>query len=133
MIYTADPSAWKEHLGPVGSLKSFITADTNTKTQPAPYVTVEDKAYHHEMFGDDYSAPTCWYKRSLANLGVEEERKTAERGEIKTSLDRETLMVTGLSDAVCLPAMARQVMEGDTEEGKLTIVEVDAGHVSKAV
>ncbi|RDW78404.1 hypothetical protein BP5796_06256 [Coleophoma crateriformis] len=131
LLYAEDTDLWQKHLAPVGAAKTFITTDQHAKS--ASYFTPEDKAYFHSVFGADYSAPTCWYKRSLAGLGVEEERKAIEAGEVKTwkvdsKLDKETLLVTGTRDAVCIPEIGRQSMRKFTEEGKLRIVDLEAGH-----
>ncbi|KAL3419398.1 hypothetical protein PVAG01_09621 [Phlyctema vagabunda] len=131
LIYAADPAEWKKYVGPVNALRSFIEADS--KIEVASYATPEAKAQHHASFGSDYAAPTCWYKRSMSGLGVEEELKALEAGKIAnwqvgSKLDTETLQFVGSRDPVCVAEMHKAAMHQHTKEGSLKIVEVDAGH-----
>ncbi|KAH8804418.1 Alpha/Beta hydrolase protein [Xylogone sp. PMI_703] len=122
LCYTSDPQLWATHLGPEGALKRFI--ESGSTAPLASWVTADDKALHHTLFNGNYKPPLMWYRRAVANLGVEEERAR----NLKNRLDKPTLMVTGTKDAVALTAVAKQVMEQLTEEGYLKVVGFDTGH-----
>ena len=128
LVHPENPSIWKTAFAPVDVLKEWLTKGLHTHT--ASYVTQEDKEYHHEAFGDDYSAAVTWYKRGIRNLGVDDERRMLERGEIanKGIIGKDTLMVTGLGDLVCDAEMAKLSMRKYIEKGKLKVVDLDAGH-----
>ena len=111
-------------------MSSYIQSD---KVVPlAPYVSAESKAHHHSMFGNDYSAPCTWYKRGIANLGLEAEIVALKEGKIREQLRKETLMITGSKDKVCLSDKARMVMNAIVEGGErgklLKVVDLEAGH-----
>ena len=81
VVYPANPSIWRTAFAPIDGLKSFLT--TSSKTYIASYITEAEKAHHHSVFGDDYSACLNWYKRGINNLGVDEEKELLKKGEIK--------------------------------------------------
>jgi soluble epoxide hydrolase / lipid-phosphate phosphatase len=115
-------------------MESFLTTSSPAASSSflAPYITEEDKAHHHAVFGSDYSAPCMWYARGLDSLGVEEEHESIKKGNIKKRIGKETLMIVTLNDAVSSPERARIGMqagvEGGLAGGNLAIVEVDSGH-----
>ena len=125
-MYPANPSIGKTAFAPIDGLKSFLTA--SSKTNVAPYITETEIAHHRAVFGDDYSACLNWYKRAISNLGVDEEKQLLKKGEIKDKIGKETLLVTGLRDVICGAERGRVSMKGSVEKGKLSIVDVDAGH-----
>ena len=98
----------------------------------APYISAESKAHHHTVFGNDYSAPCTWYKRGIANSGLEAEVSALKEGSIKAKLRKETLMLTGSKDKVCLSDKARvgmnAVVDGGEKGGLLRVVDLEAGH-----
>jgi pimeloyl-ACP methyl ester carboxylesterase len=94
----------------------------------APWITEEDKVHHHAAFGDDYTSSLYWYHRGINSLGVKEERELLKLGVMKNKLGKETLMVTGLRDAVSSAKRSRLAMEKSVENGLLKVVGVDAGH-----
>lgn len=52
-----------------------------------------------------------------------------DRGEIEGGLKGvDVLMIGGMKDTVCGADTARAMMKGSVEEGRLTCVDVDAGH-----
>jgi len=126
LVFPAESNLWKTHFAPLQGLKSQL--ESNTIVPLAPYVSSIDKAHHHASFGDDYEAPCKWYVRGIENLGVDEEKKALNEGSIKPGLDIETLMIAGLKDIVCPADRARIRMESSVKKGKLTVVDVDAGH-----
>ena len=77
-------------------------------------------------------APCMWYARVLDSLGVEEEQASIKNGRMKEKIEKETLLVITLNDAVSSPERVRIAMqtgvEGGVEGGKLAMVEVDSGH-----
>jgi soluble epoxide hydrolase / lipid-phosphate phosphatase len=103
-----------------------LLADS-TCTQ-APRVTEEDEVHHHAAFGDDYTPNLFWYHRGINSLGVKEEKELLKWGVMKNKLGKETLMVTGLRDAVSSGKRSRLAMEKSVEKGLLKVVDVDAGH-----
>jgi soluble epoxide hydrolase / lipid-phosphate phosphatase len=115
-------------------MERFITSSSPTTSSSllAPYITEEDKALHHSLFGSDYSAPCTWYVRGISSLGVEEEKDSIEKGRMKEKIGKETLMIATVNDPVGTPERARSGMqagvEGGLAGGKLAIVEVDSGH-----
>lgn len=106
-------------------MQKFI--ETDSKAELASYITPEHKEHHHASFGTDYTAPLNWYKRSLADLGRQEEEDLLKQGKIESSIKKDTLMISGLKDAVCLPFAAKRVMP-EVVEGELVEVDIDAGH-----
>ena len=84
------------------------------------------------MFGNDYSAPCTWYKRGITNSGYEAEVVALKEGIIRPELKKETLMLTGSKDKVCLSGKARMGMNsfvsGGEKGGLLTVVDLEAGH-----
>lgn len=107
-------------------MKKFITSDQ--KCALAPFITDEDKAHHHAAFGNDYSACVNWYKRGITNLGADEERRQLKRGEIRSKLGKDTLMIAGTKDPTSGAERARASMSASVEKGMLKVVEADAGH-----
>ena len=109
-------------------METQITSDTSTEV--APYITEEDKAHHHSIFGRDYSSCLNWYKRAIRNLGVDTEIQELKRGNIRDNIPKEieTLMITGTRDAVCLAPRAEQAMSQSCEQGRLAVKHLDAGH-----
>lgn len=128
LVFPAESDLWKTHFAPVQGLQSQLEQDIVVPT--APYISEIDKKHHHASFGDDYEAPCKWYVRGLENLGIEEEKIALREGKIRPGLGIETLMIGGLKDVVCPADRARASMESSVEKGKLTVVDVDAGHVS---
>src|SRR6266536_1854147 len=126
VVYCADPSVWKTHFAPTDGLENFITS--NSTTSLASYITSKDKVHHHAIFGDDYSACLNWYRRGIANLGVDDEVKLLKDGKIKEKIGQDTLMIAGLKDAVSRAERARVAMSWCVEKGKLAVVDIDAGH-----
>ena len=59
---------------------------------------------------------------------MKEERELLKLGVIKNKLGKETLMATGLRDAVSSSKRSRSAMEKSVEKGLLKVVDVDAGH-----
>ena len=59
---------------------------------------------------------------------MKEERELLKLGVMKNKLGKETLMVTGLRDAVSSSKRSRSAMEKSVEKGLLKVVDVDAGH-----
>ena len=92
------------------------------------FVTIEDKAHHHATFGDDYSHCLNWYHRGINNLGVAKEKTLLASGKIKSKIDKHTLFLPGLKDAVSIGVKGKAAMKMTVEEGKLKIVEMNAGH-----
>ena len=109
-----------------GGLKSFIISDS--RLELPSWISPEDKAHHYAVFKGDYSPCLTWYKRGINNLGIAEEKALLEKGRIKAKLDKPTLLVPGLRDAIYPHVKAKAIMSAAVEEGKLTIVDVDAGH-----
>jgi len=115
-------------------MESFVTTTSPlaSSSMLAPYITEADKAHHHAVFGSDYSAPCAWYVRGIDSLGVEEEQASLKKGMIQEKIEKETLMIVTLNDAVCSPERARIGMqagvEGGLAGGKLAVAEVSSGH-----
>lgn len=126
IVYPANPSIWKTAFAPIDRLKGWILSDSLTHV--ARYVSEEEKEHHRKVFEEGYDASVCWYKRAIRNLGVEEEQEKLKKGEIRSKIGKETLMVTGLKDVVCRAEIARVRMKGSVERGMLKVVDVDAGH-----
>lgn len=126
VVYSCDAETWKTSLAFPGGLKKFISSDQ--KMESAPFVTPEDKAHHHTSFGDNYSPSLAWYRRGIANLGVAEEKALLEKGEIKAKLEQDTLFVAGLKDPIAVPQKGKATMAMAVEEGRLKVVDVEAGH-----
>ncbi|KAH6681732.1 Alpha/Beta hydrolase protein [Halenospora varia] len=128
LVYSDDAGAWKEDFAALGGCKSYL--ESSKKLPVGDWVgnVLEEKAVHHEAFGDDYSAPLNWYKRAIGNLGQDEEIAQLKRGELKEKIGKETLMITGTKDVVCLAGQAKASMPSMVEKGKLVIEDLDAGH-----
>ena len=94
----------------------------------APFVTPGDKAHHHASFGNNYSPALAWYHRGIANLGMTEEKALLEKGKIKAKLEQNTLFFAGLKDAISPPQKGKAAMAMAVEEGRLKVVDVEAGH-----
>ncbi len=113
-------------------MKKFITADSK-EVKPSTFLTDEDKKYHHEQFGSDYTGPTNWYKRTLTSLGDKEEERDIANGDVEgwtpgKKLDKETLFIAGFKDPVALPAPTIESMERSVEAGCLKVAVIDSGH-----
>jgi pimeloyl-ACP methyl ester carboxylesterase len=59
---------------------------------------------------------------------VTEEKELLKLGVIENKSSKETLMVTGLRDAVSEAERARYAINKSVEKGVLKVVDVDAGH-----
>ncbi|KAH8815643.1 Alpha/Beta hydrolase protein [Xylogone sp. PMI_703] len=125
LLHPDDITIWATEWAPVGALKKYLEEDK--KSEMAPYMTPEAIEHHHASLGDDYSAPLNWYKRSIADIGSEEEAELAKQGKLEKTLKKDTLMVAGLKDAVCLPFVSKDVMP-KVVEGELVEVDIDSGH-----
>jgi pimeloyl-ACP methyl ester carboxylesterase len=125
-VYSLDEETWKTSLAFPGELKKFHSSDKELPM--ASFITPADKAHHHAVFGNDYSICLNWYHRGINNLGVAEEKALLEKGEIKDTLDKETLFFAGLKDAISPAVWGKQVLNATVEKGKLRIVDVEAGH-----
>ncbi len=123
LCYPADADVWKTHLAPTGAMERFLTTTSVAASAQylAPWISEDDKRRHHEAFGDDYEACLNWYRRSINNLGVKEERELLKMGLIGRRIEKETLMVTGLRDAVSSVERARAVMSSCASKGKLKV------------
>jgi soluble epoxide hydrolase/lipid-phosphate phosphatase len=115
-------------------MEKIVTTNSPSTSSPllASYITEEDKAHHHAVFGSDYRAPCMWYVRGINSLGVEEEQASIKKGDILEKIGKETLMIATTNDAVCSPERARIGMQAGVEGGlageKLAFVDVDSGH-----
>ncbi|KAH9216490.1 Alpha/Beta hydrolase protein [Leptodontidium sp. 2 PMI_412] len=131
LVYPTDPIIWTTSFAPLGALKHFVqtqTADSSSHIL-APWISPAVKQHHHSVFGNNYDAPLMWYKRGIVSLGWEEEKEMLDRGEIEGGLKGvDVLMIGGMKDTVCGADTARAMMKGSVEEGRLTCVDVDAGH-----
>ena len=107
-------------------MERCITGDKHI--QCGDWIEEGDKEFHHQMFGDDYEAPTKWYSRGILSLGAKNEKELLRKGLIMERLRKETLMVTGTRDAVCGAARARESMNASVQRGLLKVVDLDAGH-----
>ncbi len=110
----------------------MITSNSKS-AKPSTYVTNEDKEYHHEQFGSDYTGPLNWYKRATASLGDKEEERAIVNGDVEgwklgKKLDKKVLLIAGAKDPVALPAPAIESMEQSVEVGFLKVAVIDAGH-----
>lgn len=123
LCYPADADVWKTHLAPMGAVERFLTTTSVEASAQylAPWISKDDKRHHRKAFGDDYSPCLNWYRRSIANLGVKEERELLKMGLITKRIEKETLMVTGLRDAVSSAESSRAVMSSCVEKGKLKV------------
>ncbi|KAH7418562.1 Alpha/Beta hydrolase protein [Cadophora sp. MPI-SDFR-AT-0126] len=133
IIYPSSPLIWTTSFAPLGSLRHFLLTSTPSSTSHllAPWISPQAKDHHHQAFRANYDAPLMWYKRGMASLGWEDERRALERGEIESGLGgkgKRVLMVAGLRDTLCDAGVARRVMRGCVEGGGLKCVDVDAGH-----
>ncbi|TAQ85884.1 hypothetical protein B7494_g5794 [Chlorociboria aeruginascens] len=127
IVFAKDNTRWADTFAPFGALKEYLlTSDRNCEV--ASYISPEEKAAHHAAFGGDYSAATNWYHRGINNIGVDEEIAEVKKGKFKQKIGKETLMITGLKDPVCLAQIARSSMKGNVETGKLKMVDVEASH-----
>ena len=129
-MFPANPEVWSTTFAPLNNMSSFIQSD---KLVPlAPYVSAESKLHHHAVFGNDYSAPCTWYKRGIANLGIDAELAALDEGIIKDKLSVKTLLITGSNDRVCLSDKAKESMNAFVKGGLkgelLKVVDLDAGH-----
>ncbi|PVH70675.1 alpha/beta-hydrolase [Cadophora sp. DSE1049] len=120
LLYPADADVWKTHMAPTGVMERFLSSTSVEASAQylAPWISEYDKRRHHEAFGDGYSACLNWYRREINNLGVKDERELLKMGLIGRGIEKETLMVTALRDAVSSAERARAIQ----------IVDVDAGH-----
>jgi len=115
-------------------MEIFLTTNSpsSSSTLLASYITEDDKAHHHAVFGSDYRTPCPWYLRGINSLGVEEEKASIKKGDILKKIEKETLMIATVNDAVCSPDRARIGMqagvEGGLTGGKLAFVAVESGH-----
>jgi soluble epoxide hydrolase / lipid-phosphate phosphatase len=134
LTYPADPALWKTYFAPEGAMEIFLTTNSpsSSSTLLASYITEEDKAHHHAVFGSDYRTPCLWYVRGINSLGVEEEKASIKKGNILEKIGKETLMIATINDAVCSPDRPRIGMqagvEGGLTEGKLAFVAIESGH-----
>ncbi|KAF4636031.1 hypothetical protein G7Y89_g2058 [Cudoniella acicularis] len=118
----------KRALGLRGGLRRFLEGDKKVEVGKWVGDEREEKEVHHGAFGDSYSPCLNWYKRAIGNVGLEAEKEELERGDFEDRIEKETLMITGTKDAVCLAGHARGVMGSYVEKGKLEIVNIEAGH-----
>ncbi|TVY14163.1 Bifunctional epoxide hydrolase 2 [Lachnellula arida] len=130
IAYPEDADDWTTDFAGIGDLERFISADKRTKIGEWIGDVQEEAGWHHEMFGDDYSAPLRWYHRGIKGLGKEEEGELLKRGEVKEKIGKETLMITGTKDRVCDAGKARMIIGAFVESPKenLKVVDLEAGH-----
>ncbi|TVY41031.1 Bifunctional epoxide hydrolase [Lachnellula occidentalis] len=130
IVYCEDAGHWVTDLAGIGHLEKFISADRRAKVGEWVGDVQEEARWHHEMIGDDYSAPLRWYHRGMKGLGKEEEEELLKKGEIKEKIGKETLMITGTKDRVCNAEKARIAMEAFVENPKenLKVLDLEAGH-----
>ncbi len=134
LTHPADPALWKTYFAPEGAMETFVTTNPPSISSSllASYITEEDKAHHHAVFGSDYGTPCLWYVRGVNSLGVEEEKASIKTGNVLEKIGKETLMIATINDAVCSPERARIGMQAGVEGGltgeNLAFVNVESGH-----
>lgn len=130
LAYCEDARNWATDFAGIDAMKNFISADRRIPVGSWVGDVGEEKRLHHEMFGDDYSAPLTWYRRGIESLGREEEVELLKRGEVREKIGKETLMITGTEDRVCNAAHGRAVMTAFVEnpQRNLQVVDLEAGH-----
>ncbi|EPS31413.1 hypothetical protein PDE_06368 [Penicillium oxalicum 114-2] len=71
LFYPGDPSLWKDHLGPLGALESWLRADRHGPK--APYITDEERHVHRQIMQGSYRSALQWYHVLVNNLNEEDE------------------------------------------------------------
>jgi soluble epoxide hydrolase/lipid-phosphate phosphatase len=130
VAYAADSSVWKKDFAGIGDLGRAVKEEKRTKVGPwlGPNIE-EEKEYHHNSFGDDYTPPLNWYKRAMLHLGVDEERDLLKKRNVKEMIEgKDVLFVGGKQDAVCGFEKGKGVMGRFVEKGRLRTVNVEGGH-----
>ncbi|PGH05325.1 hypothetical protein GX51_03046 [Blastomyces parvus] len=103
LFYPADADLWIEHLGPTGTLETWLRNDC--KAPLAPYVTEEEKAMHFKIMRGHYRSALMWYRVMVRNLNVDDEIKA----QLDPKLNQPVLMLTSQQGPAILPGAADMV------------------------
>ncbi|KAF5725031.1 alpha beta-hydrolase [Fusarium mundagurra] len=123
LIYAQDTALWKDHMGPVGALEDWVTAD-NMATW-GEYLTEEDHRQRREATADNLGGlPTlAWYKAHAWNFNYEAEKDIIEE---RKCLRHPTLYLTSGKDYLAVPRL--QLPQMKPWVPNLEVQEIDSGH-----
>ncbi|MCJ1248199.1 hypothetical protein MMC30_005416 [Trapelia coarctata] len=124
LLYPEDSAKWKTHVGPVGSTRPWVEA--NTRGPRAPYITEDEFAIHDKIFHPDnggYTPALNYYRATVRGLNAPDEPKIAPENKT-TSLP--TIFIGGLDDPLIIVPAAYGATKAFASEAK--IENVKAGH-----
>ncbi|RBA18227.1 hypothetical protein FPRO05_10522 [Fusarium proliferatum] len=123
LIYAQETSLWKDHMGPVGALEEWVTADKMAIW--GDYLTQEDHRQRKKATADELGGlPTLgWYKAQAWNLNYEVEKDIAEESKY---LHHPTLYLTSARDYLAVPRL--QIPQMEPWVPNLEVQEIDSGH-----
>jgi soluble epoxide hydrolase/lipid-phosphate phosphatase len=118
-----EPETWKDIMCKKNGCKDWLRADTRPPVQL--YATNEMKKRFVERFEKGgFTASLMWHRSAVEGyLGAEEMKLQQDR----FTVDVPYLFVSGLKDALCLPAFIEDVEKAGLTP-KLTKKEIDCGH-----
>lgn len=71
LFYPSDPSLWEEHVGPEGSMESWLRADRQEAM--APYITEDERVIHQKIMRGHHGPALNWYRVLVNNLNEQDE------------------------------------------------------------
>ncbi|KAJ5157682.1 uncharacterized protein N7482_008782 [Penicillium canariense] len=71
LFYPADPSLWNDHVGPTGSMESWLLADH--QEEMAPFITDQERLIHQKIMRGHHGPALNWYQALVHNLNEQDE------------------------------------------------------------
>ncbi|KAG6812244.1 hypothetical protein H0H92_003784 [Tricholoma furcatifolium] len=123
LLIPADPSLWKDHFAPTGTLKAWL--EGNRKTSSASYLSEEELDKHKtDLLEGGLAAPVNWYKIRTFDLDLEDSKGITPENIL---IHKPVFFGAALRDCICLPAMQKAVTIQNVK-GPLTVRDFDAAH-----
>ncbi|MCJ1306544.1 hypothetical protein MMC25_000187 [Agyrium rufum] len=121
LFYPQEPEMWKEHLGPLGAARSWITSG---KTTPLPsWMSAEEHAIHAKLFEKrGYGPGLNWYKSGVRGPGEDK----VELAEEQKFSDVPSLLIVSTKDYITRPEMA--VQQTQKYVRNLKVESLECGH-----
>ncbi|TVY80775.1 Bifunctional epoxide hydrolase [Lachnellula suecica] len=121
--YPSNNEVWKEHLGPIGAAKAWVTSNT-IQSLPAWLSPAEAKIHNDILAKGGYTAPLNWYKATIRDINASDDAQIPEAHKF---VDVPTLVVVGDEDFITRAELAEQMSEARLRDFKIRKVE-GCGH-----